>query len=80
MLTIATLNEATQVHHNDSNSKMLSGKCGFIDLFMTCAEYPDQKSNRIVGGDNAKSNEFPWQVKLVKHLDHEGNPRNSSMY
>ena len=67
MLTIATINEATQVHHNDSNSKTLSGKCGFIDIFMTCAEYPDQEANRIVGGDDAKFNEFPWQVKLVRY-------------
>ena len=46
---------------------MLSGKCGFIDLFMTCAEYPDQKADRIIGGDNAKFNEFPWQVKLERY-------------
>ena len=60
-MVIATVNEATQVD-NDT----LSGKCGYLDLFMTCADYPPQKIDRIVGGENAKIGEFPWQAKLAR--------------
>ena len=62
-MVIATVN-ATQ-EGNDTSFEMLIGKCGLIDLFMTCADYPRQSKQRIVGGDNAKIGEFPWQVKLA---------------
>ena len=31
---------------------------------MTCADYPDQ-ADRIIGGENARNGEFPWQAMLA---------------
>ena len=68
-MVITTIYGASQVDDN-TNIQSLNGKCGFFDLFMTCADYPDQKADRIVGGENAKKGEFPWQANLVNKTGH----------
>ena len=37
----------------------------YDDLYYTCADYPDQ-SGRIIGGEDARIGEFPWQAMLAK--------------
>ena len=58
-----TVIQASQEDNTTFNwSTQRCGKCW--DLFMTCADYPDQ-SDRIVGGENARIGEFPWMAGLA---------------
>ena len=60
---IETVIQASQENNTTFNWSMRTcGKCW--DLFMTCADYPDQ-AGKIVGGENARIGEFPWQAMLA---------------
>ena len=64
-MVITTVIEA-DLKEDDENFQLLTGQCGLIDLFMSCADYPARKIHqRIVGGKKARIGEFPWQVKIV---------------
>ena len=43
---------------------MVNERFLFDDLFVNCVDYPDQV-DKIVGGENARIGEFPWQAMLA---------------
>ena len=46
------------------SKKLVNERFLFDDLFVNCADYPDEVG-KIVGGENAKIGEFPWQAMLA---------------
>ena len=46
------------------SKKLANERFLFDDLFVNCVDYPDQV-DKIVGGENARIGEFPWQAMLA---------------